>query len=315
MLDYKFAVPIYIFILVGSIWSFFRAEKYLYGNEELFMYTPEHDVENVKRKHKKIWHWLFVFSFFPIVLFVVDVFFALLASKSMYEVYNLAKLLPLVWILGAVWVLPANRYGRIIRELESQGKTVGRYMVYPRPDLLATLMCTILFTVVAIICSIMVILLETEIDTLGKYAFIVVFAETIILLYLANYSIIRYYYNAPRELVLGETTESDYDAVAKRYYGIWRNRLIIANVVTGAQLILGGFVTLTNAGDDLMGIRILGLALLVIVFSYILIQSREFEDPVVVRGMVYPSERKRITLKWVILSAIAVYALGAIVLL
>ena len=54
---------------------------------------------------------------------------------------------------------------------------------------------------------------------------------------------------------------------------------------------------------------------LVSVFSYILIQSREFDDPVVVKGMVYLSEKKRVTLKWVILSAIVLYILGAVILL
>ncbi len=315
MIDYKFTLAVCFFAVVGSILGFFCMEKRLYLNEELFLYTPEHDIENVKKKHRKIWLCLFALSFFPIILFVIDILFAMLAPESMYETYNIAKLLPLIWILGSVWILPANKYGRVIKGLEEPGKTVSRYMVYPKPRFLASQLSTYLVTIVIIIWSIMFLLLETEIETLSENEFIVLFIEAMTMLYLANYSIIRYYYFTPRELVLNETTEENYDAVAKRYYGIWRNRLIVANLVTGAQLILGGLVTLTNGAEHLMGIRILGLVVLAIVFSYILIQSRNFDDPVVVNGMVYPSEKKRVMTKWVILGAIIVYILGVIILL
>ncbi|MBR5272434.1 MAG: hypothetical protein IKU25_03455, partial [Clostridia bacterium] len=252
----KIDIVIPIFILIGSVWRFFRAEKSLYGNEELFIHTPEYDVENVKKKHRKIWLCLFAFSFFPLALIAVEVLFALLASESVYEAYKIIVMPPSFVILATVWILSANKYGWITKELKEQGKTVGRYMVYPGIGFLATQIAALLLTVVVFVCSVIFVLLPIEMKEIDTTELVIVFAEALFLADFANYAVLSWYNNTPREVVLNDLPEADYDKAARRYYGIWRNRLLLANLIAGAQLILGGFVTMTESGDHLMTLRI-----------------------------------------------------------
>ena len=309
----KIDIVIPIFILIGSVWRFFRAEKSLYGNEELFIHTPEYDVENVKKKHRKIWLCLFAFSFFPLALIAVEVLFALLASESVYEAYKIIVMPPSFVILATVWILSANKYGWITKELKEQGKTVGRYMVYPGIGFLATQIAALLLTVVVFVCSVIFVLLPIEMKEIDTTELVIVFAEALFLADFANYAVLSWYNNTPREVVLNDLPEADYDKAARRYYGIWRNRLLLANLIAGAQLILGGFVTMTESGDHLMTLRIVGLAIVSAFFTYVFIQGRNFENPIVVKGMVYPSEKKRIALKWATLIAIALYIIAILV--
>ncbi|MBR5479742.1 MAG: hypothetical protein IKU84_06150, partial [Clostridia bacterium] len=75
----------------------------------------------------------------------------------------------------------------------------------------------------------------------------------------------------------------------------------------------GGFVTMTQSGNNLMTLRIVGLAIISAFFTYVFYQGRNFENPIVVKGMVYPSEKKRVALKWATLIASALYIIAILI--
>jgi len=309
-------------ILVAVLWTiplyYFR--KKCYRNDELFVRTPEHDMKNVEAGHAKAWkQGAIIFYLFPFILMV----FMAIADKYATEtivrmlktfIQNMA--MPML-LVGPYFIYDVRTFG-VDTLWDRSPYITTRYMVYPEKNVSCALSSMLAYSAFGGIAGFVYPYFESNITIRNGLDFpfgVLCFVLEIVLVFFANYAIIGGYDNTSRDFLFDNVEYSDYDKAAKRYYGIWRNRLILANAAAGAQLILGGFVTLTNAGEHLAGIRYLGIVVLVIVFSYILIQSRDFDAPIIVKGMVYPSEKKRITLRWVVLASIAVYILGTVILL
>ena len=320
--DMKTGIPVGLLLSAVLIVIYFVAQHKMFKGGQLLVSTSECDAENVKKKHLRSRIVMLLLNFLPLVLaLAVEVFGQECASGEVMQAMRVALrqyytvILVMLFAFG-ISSIDGERsdHARAFEE----PYILTRYMIYPKLPVSAFVLTGIVCSFAGGIAGIGYSFYESNITIRNGLDFpfgVLCFVLELVLLYLANYGIIGWYDSTSNDFLFDKVDYAEYDKAAKRYYGIWRNRLILANVAAGAQLILGGFVTLTNVGEHLMGIRILGLVLLAIVFIYILIQSREFEDPVVVKGMVYPSEKKRVTLKWVILSAIAVYIIGAIILL
>ncbi len=311
-----------VIICIAFIAIYFVARRKMLNNGVLFASTPEYDMENVKFKHSILRRILFLATFLPyIILYILKMQILAYASYEMgqaiknavQQIYSVGIVMISAFVFGSKEGTSTFR-ARCFEE----PYILTRYMIYPKLSVSAGVLTFIVYSVTGGIAGFVYSFYENNITIQNGMDFpfgIICFILELALVYFSNYTIIGWYDSTSNDFLFDKVEDEAYDAVAKRYYGIWRNRLIVANLVTGAQLILGGLVTLTNGAEHLMGIRILGLVVLVIVFSYILIQSRNFDDPVVVNGMVYPSEKKRVMTKWVIGIAIIVYILGVIILL
>ena len=315
-------IPTGLILSAFFVAFYLAARSKMFKSGHLFASTPEHDVENVKTKHFKLRIVLFATTFLPIVLLLsLDILLKKCASVEFQQIVKNA-VGQYIYVAIAMFVFLAIcskgiRPGRHF-EIFEEPYILTRYMIYPKLPASAGLMTGIIYSLTGAIAGFIYPFYESNITIRNSFDFtfgILFFVLELAIVYLSNYAIIGWYDNTSNDFLFDKVDYTDYDKAAKRYYGIWRNRLILANIIACAQLVLGGFVTLTNAGENLMGIRILGLVILAVVFSYILIQSRDFDAPVVVKGMVYPSEKKRVILKWVILSAVIVYILGVVVLL
>ena len=213
-------------------------------------------------------------------------------------------------------ILIASR-GYLVFHFARTSHVITRYMVYPSPFELSVILSGISTAIIAPIATAGYIIFGGDISSVsvlnkGTAGIALLVLEGIVLLFI-NYVILRLFNATPRDVVLGNLAEAEYDKAAKRYYGVWRGRLLIANAVAGAQLIFGGFVTMTESGQQLMPLRFAGLAILAALFTYVFIQGRNFDEPIVINGMVYPSEKKRVAMKGATLIAIALCVIAILI--
>ncbi|MBR5479744.1 MAG: hypothetical protein IKU84_06160 [Clostridia bacterium] len=313
-------LPVVLVLTAFLIVVYLIARGQMFKNFELFANTPPYDMENVKAKHAILKKVLLLGTFLPMILILT---LKILAQR--YASYELQRAVGLA--LSQYYI--ANIIGLSVLALCSGGSRhsldfvifdepyiLTRYMIYPKLPVSAGIITGIVYSIAGGMAGFIYSYFASDIGIHNGMDFpigILCFVLELVLVYFVNYIIIGWYEETSNDFLFADVSEADYDKAARRYYGIWRNRLLLANLIAGAQLILGGYVTMTESGDHLMTLRIVGLAIISAFFTYVFIQGRNFENPIVVKGMVYPSEQKRVALKWATLIASALYIIAILI--